>query len=244
MSLSVRVRFEVFKRDRFTCTYCGGHPPDVLLEADHVIPRAAGGSDDMSNLVTACADCNRGKSDKLLDEAGRPTVGRRTVAALQERLDQASAYMELLGQLSNVTEAMYQRIVEEWARAFHARLEERDAGTVWVLDGGAWPKEATIRQFLRELDVDQILGAIDVAASRVGSTRGNDKYFYAICWRMIRDKRGAAQAPGDDLTVARDEVEWLRTQLATARTQLAEANEVIDDLRLNIRRLREDAGRS
>ena len=68
MSLSVRVRFEVFKRDRFTCSYCGKSPPNVLLEVDHVIPRAAGGSDDIENLTTSCQDCNRGKSAGLLAE--------------------------------------------------------------------------------------------------------------------------------------------------------------------------------
>jgi 5-methylcytosine-specific restriction endonuclease McrA len=36
--LSKKLRFEVFKRDGFSCQYCGAHPPDVLLEIDHVIP--------------------------------------------------------------------------------------------------------------------------------------------------------------------------------------------------------------
>lgn len=236
MSLSVRTRFEVFKRDRFTCAYCGNHPPDVLLEVDHVIPRAAGGTDEMNNLVTACWDCNRGKSDKLLDEAGRPTVGRRTVAALQERLDQAKAYMELLGELSNVTEAMYRRVIDEWARAFHARIEERESGAVWVLDGGAWPKEATVRQFLRELDVDQIIAAIDIAASRVGPHHGNDRYFYAICWRRIRDRR-AAESPDDDERIA------LALENSRLHERLGEAEDRIRDLEATVRRYREREGR-
>jgi 5-methylcytosine-specific restriction endonuclease McrA len=36
----------------------------VKLEVDHVIARSAGGPDTMENLVTACWDCNRGKSAK------------------------------------------------------------------------------------------------------------------------------------------------------------------------------------
>ena len=79
MSIGVKLRLEVLKRDRFTCSYCGAHPPDVLLEIDHVIPRAAGGSDEMENLVAACQDCNRGKGDRLLDEGGRPTLSPKTV---------------------------------------------------------------------------------------------------------------------------------------------------------------------
>ena len=49
--LSQRLRFEVFKRDSFTCQYCGRKAPDVLLEADHIEPVSKGGSDDILNLV-------------------------------------------------------------------------------------------------------------------------------------------------------------------------------------------------
>ena len=241
MSLSVRTRFEVFKRDRFTCSYCGNHPPDVLLEVDHVVPRAAGGSDDIDNLVTACWDCNRGKSDRLLDEGDRPTISAKTVEGLEERLAQAKAYVELLSQLSNVTDAMFGRVQEEWARAFRAVTEERKAGAVWVLpQGAAWPKEATVRIFLRELDLEQILGAVDIAASRVGPNPGNDRYFYAVCWRMVKDKRAASEP-----RAAEDE-RLLDLQIENSRLhdKLAEANDTIRDLQINVRRLREDLGRS
>lgn len=38
---------------------------------DHVIPQAAGGTDDPENLVTACWTCNKGKGSTTLD--GRPS---------------------------------------------------------------------------------------------------------------------------------------------------------------------------
>ena len=62
MSVSNRVRFEIFKRDNFRCKYCGATPEDGKLEVDHVVPRSSGGSDNRGNLVTACKKCNRGKS--------------------------------------------------------------------------------------------------------------------------------------------------------------------------------------
>ncbi|MCL5099991.1 MAG: HNH endonuclease [Candidatus Marsarchaeota archaeon] len=61
------IRFDVFRRDNFTCQYCGRKPPEVELEVDHVIPRALGGSNDISNLKTACRECNRGKGKKPLN---------------------------------------------------------------------------------------------------------------------------------------------------------------------------------
>jgi 5-methylcytosine-specific restriction endonuclease McrA len=55
---------EVFKRDNWTCVYCG-YDGSVSAEAlrrghfhvDHFIPRAKGGSNEMDNLVTACGFC-------------------------------------------------------------------------------------------------------------------------------------------------------------------------------------------
>ena len=36
--LSKKIRFEVFKRDRFTCQYCGSQAPQAILVVDHVRP--------------------------------------------------------------------------------------------------------------------------------------------------------------------------------------------------------------
>lgn len=63
-----RLRFEVLRRDDHTCRYCGASAPDVPLTVDHVIPRALGGSDDATNLATACRDCNSGKAATSPDE--------------------------------------------------------------------------------------------------------------------------------------------------------------------------------
>lgn len=67
MGLSKALRFDIFKRDRFTCQYCGRRPPDVILEVDHVLATSQGGDSDPSNLISSCFDCNRGKRDKRLD---------------------------------------------------------------------------------------------------------------------------------------------------------------------------------
>lgn len=62
MAVSKRLRYEILRRDNHACRYCGGIAPDVALTVDHVIPTALGGTDDASNLVSACKDCNAGKS--------------------------------------------------------------------------------------------------------------------------------------------------------------------------------------
>lgn len=64
-----RLRFEVFKRDKFTCQYCGRNVKDdgIKLHCDHIFPKILGGRDIPDNLTTSCIECNLGKSDVLLD---------------------------------------------------------------------------------------------------------------------------------------------------------------------------------
>ena len=52
----------ILKRDNYTCTYCGRKTGEMQI--DHIIPVSKGGLNDISNLTTACAHCNRKKSDK------------------------------------------------------------------------------------------------------------------------------------------------------------------------------------
>lgn len=61
--ISPRTRYEVFERDGYTCQYCGAKAPNVELHVDHIVPVSKGGTNDLSNLVTACAECNLGKSN-------------------------------------------------------------------------------------------------------------------------------------------------------------------------------------
>lgn len=60
------MRIEILDRDNYTCQYCGRSAPEVKLEIDHKTPWSKGGKTTKDNLVTACFDCNRGKSDKIL----------------------------------------------------------------------------------------------------------------------------------------------------------------------------------
>jgi hypothetical protein len=62
--VSVGKRFEVLKRDSYTCMIC--RKPGGELEVDHIIPVSRGGASTMDNLQTVCRDCNRGKGDRLM----------------------------------------------------------------------------------------------------------------------------------------------------------------------------------
>ena len=68
---SLRLKFLVMRRDRFSCRHCGASPakdPGVQLQIDHVVPWAEGGPTTLDNLQTLCTPCNLGKSN--LQEGG------------------------------------------------------------------------------------------------------------------------------------------------------------------------------
>ena len=92
-----KTRFEVFQRDGFTCQYCGGKPPEVVLEVDHIMPRSKNGSDDMENLITSCFDCNRGKRDKnLTDVPERIKINIEEIKERKKQLKELYKYQDAI----------------------------------------------------------------------------------------------------------------------------------------------------
>lgn len=58
------IRYNVLKRDNFSCQICGITAKDgAKLQVDHIIPASKGGKTVMSNLQTLCERCNIGKSN-------------------------------------------------------------------------------------------------------------------------------------------------------------------------------------
>lgn len=153
MGLSVRARFEVFKRDDFTCQYCGRKSPEVVLEVDHIVPRAGGGSDDVINLRTSCWECNSGKSDKPLSEivTGEDPYDRAVLLLEKER--QLREYNAVLAAIAARVEDDLEQIRAHWALTWPKR-ELRLADVNWL------------RHALTQYPVEFIKHAMDIALER------------------------------------------------------------------------------
>jgi len=65
---------ELFRRDAFTCQYCGNRPSRPTL--DHVVPRHMGGKHTWDNLVTACPSCNHRKGGRPLEHVSMRLLHR------------------------------------------------------------------------------------------------------------------------------------------------------------------------
>jgi len=87
-AISKKLRFEVFKRDSFTCQYCGRKSPDTILHVDHIAPVSKGGKNTLLNCVTSCIDCNLGKGAASLSDSSAVKKARVQAEILQQRREQ------------------------------------------------------------------------------------------------------------------------------------------------------------
>ena len=191
-SLPKRLRFEILKRDHFACVYCGQGMPAVIVEIDHVLARANGGSDDPSNLVTACFSFNRGKSDVPLDVA-LPGVTPETVEAMRLRVELMADYRRWQEELESQLRAELDRVWDAWADEFEGRSWTDDDGLRrWEADV-AFPKDSTVLEFLRLLPTSEVLDAVRIAGWRWGKRRDEpieraavSRYFAGVCRNKAR----------------------------------------------------------
>lgn len=111
-SISKKTRFEVFKRDLFTCQYCGSKAPDSILEIDHIKPISKGGSDDILNLITSCFDCNRGKGKRELSDKAVIDKQINQMQELQERKMQIEMLMDWKMELARMSDDFSDKLSE------------------------------------------------------------------------------------------------------------------------------------
>ena len=181
MALGKKIRFEVFKRDKFTCQYCGSTPPKVTLEVDHIKPKSKKGSDEINNLITACFDCNRGKSNIELNRM--PRTLKINAELIEEKELQYKEYQKLLRRRNNRVKKEVNSINELYQYYFKDHyLKER-----FLLN--------SVKKFINELGLETTKEAAEYAFSKFGDCggfyTGNDseqaiKYFCGICWHKIR----------------------------------------------------------
>ncbi|MCZ9631334.1 HNH endonuclease [Rhodococcus sp. BH5] len=179
MAVSKRLRFEVLRRDSYTCRYCGASAPDVKIVVDHVIATALGGSDDPSNLVAACFDCNSGKSATPVDAA--------TVADVSEKALHWSIAMEMAANRRADSEsqkrARNERFETEWILAAPHQFSSTQLPIDW---------RSSLDQFARAGLSDRDM--IELIPRAMGAATANKwKYFCGCCWTVARELREQAQ---------------------------------------------------
>lgn len=73
-AVSARTKLSVINRDGWKCQQCGFKTRTrAFLHVDHKVALANGGTNDISNLWTLCADCNLKKGKRIVKYA-RPSI--------------------------------------------------------------------------------------------------------------------------------------------------------------------------
>ena len=111
-SISKKIRFEIFKRDKFTCQFCGNSAPNSILEIDHLKPVSKGGDNSILNLITSCYECNRGKSARVLSDDSILKKQLNQLEILEEKRQQLQLLQKWKDDLSKV-DSQYIKFYED-----------------------------------------------------------------------------------------------------------------------------------
>ncbi|MDH6283135.1 HNH endonuclease [Prescottella agglutinans] len=187
MAVPNRLRYEVLRRDNHACRYCGGAAPEVKLTIDHVVPVALGGGDEPSNLVTACRDCNSGKTSTTPDAPIVDDVAQR-----------AQQWAEAMAQVA--AERAQDRQVRDFIRDTIAHMWD-----CWqTSDGQTKPRASDWKNsidtfYAAGLDLDDFEDLIESTMTCRGVT-DRWRYFCGCCWTRIKQnqKRAAEILEGQE----------------------------------------------
>jgi hypothetical protein len=153
-AISKKARFEVFKRDSFTCQYCGAAAPETVLHVDHIKPVAKGGGNEIMNLVTACAGCNGGKGATELNDSSAVQRQKRQMDELNDRREQLEMMMQWRDGLKDITESSVDVVVD--------RFSEMSGHTRILSEVG----KKDVKKLVRKYGLNSVLDAMDIAEDR------------------------------------------------------------------------------
>lgn len=151
--ISKKIRFEVFKRDSFKCQYCGRQSPDVLLEIDHIQPISKKGKGDLLNLITACYDCNRGKSNIELSEQIVLKKQQQQLSELQERREQLGLLFKWKEGLLLIENETLKKISNYWSQCVPGYC---------LTEHGM----KNLKQYIRQFSIEQIMSTMQKSCSQ------------------------------------------------------------------------------
>lgn len=181
-----RLRFEILRRDNHTCRYCGASAPDVKLTVDHVVPVALGGTHDPANLVTACRDCNAGKSSTGPDEKIVAAVSA-DAARWSEAMQQAA---EQMARQKDHAQAYIAVATDAW-ESYRIGVND-DGSPILVPRPGDWMETVT-RWHDAGVPAEVLQSAVAGAMGRKHVPNHEVwRYFCGIMWRKLAEMQQLA----------------------------------------------------
>ena len=228
-SIGNKLRFEVFKRDSFTCKWCGKSSPDVVLNIDHIEPVSKGGTNDILNLITSCFECNSGKSNRLLGDDTVVVKQKGQLDLLQEKRNQMMLMYEWKKGLSEVDNESRDLVVDY--------IQSKCPSINISIEGLGY-----LSQLIKKFDFSSILESIDISADKYLKFDGQDGYTDESCNVFIskiggiivnKNKSPINQKISYLIGICRNKFSWINDKLAytllTTYVNRLKANELSDE---------------
>lgn len=183
--LSKKIRFEVFKRDKFTCQYCGRMSPDVILEVDHIEPVAEGGDNEITNLITSCRDCNRGKGKTRISDSKAISLQQEALKDLAEKKEQLEMIAEWKKELLDYDNMAVNMLTEYFEQLTGCNINNSGRKEI-----GIWLKrfsadkimdamEKSVKSYCKEFSYDEIVMAFSkIPGVCINHSKGDNKSNY------------------------------------------------------------------
>ena len=168
--LGKKIRFEVFKRDAFTCGYCGSTPPSVVLEIDHIVAVANGGDNSEDNLLTSCFDCNRGKAANRVDVIPEP---------LKEKAKRIKEAEKQLIEYTKIIKAKEDRLEDEtWDLIVKFEPSCERFNNRWF---------SSIKNYIDKMGFYEVVGAMEISVNKFHRINSSAmKYFHGVCKNKMK----------------------------------------------------------
>lgn len=152
-AISKKLRFEVFKRDSFTCQYCGKSAPDVILHVDHILPVKEGGTNTITNLVCSCDSCNMGKGAIKLSDDSAVKKEKKQLDELNEKREQLELMMKWKKELLAMDDKQFKFISDEFKRC----------------TDGYYPKDSMkpkVKQWIKKFGFEKVFDVIAISCNQ------------------------------------------------------------------------------
>lgn len=179
INLSKGKRFDIFRRDGFTCQYCGEQPPNVVLHVDHIMPVSRGGANDDMNLITSCADCNIGKGAKILTNPQKPDADLEWLE-IQQEVAELNRYQQALQEKRFILDSIVESLQAVW---------QDYVNVDWV------PASELLRRLITQYNAELVEKALTTVATKVAGgylpSHGSAwvKYLYGTIKTMNKEQQ-------------------------------------------------------
>jgi hypothetical protein len=152
--ISKTLQAEVFRRDSFTCQYCGAKAPDVVLEVDEIPQISKVRKTDLSTLLTSCQGCLASRSPDVFEERSPNETQSERLDNLQKRKEQSELLFDWQKELLDQDHPFLSKLADYWSELLDETYSFTENG------------KTALTKLLSDFSFDQIMKGMKIAVNQ------------------------------------------------------------------------------